>query len=61
MITDAQRDLLAEVFSEVDSHHNDKITVTLEPVSRTMTVEFHDLDDEWFREMAELAAKGVAG
>lgn len=47
MITDAQHELLKDIINNTE--RPDKITVRLDPVSRTMTVEYDDLDDEWFR------------
>ena len=52
MITDAQHELLKDIINSTE--RPDKITVRLDPVSRTMAVEYGDLDDEWFREMLEL-------
>ena len=52
MITDAQHELLKDIITNTE--RPDKITLRLEPVSRTMTVEYDDLDDQWFREMLEL-------
>ena len=52
MITDDQHELLKDIINNTERH--DKLTVRLDQVSRTMTVEYDDIDDEWFREMLEL-------
>ena len=54
MITDDQHELLKDIINNTERH--DKLTVRLDQVSRTMTVEYDDIDDEWFREMLELTA-----
>jgi hypothetical protein len=53
MITDAQREILADIFDNTEAL--DKITVEIDPVSRSVTIRYEDLDDEWFRELAEAA------
>lgn len=55
MITDAQHELLKDIINNTE--RPDKITLRLDPVSRTMAVEYDDLDDEWFREMLSLEGR----
>lgn len=58
MITDHQHELLKDIINNTE--RPDKVSVMLDPVSRTMTIEYDDIDDEWFREMLELTPN-VAG
>jgi hypothetical protein len=44
-------DLFDDMRTEYDSGSFDKITVTLEPVSRTVTIECWDMDDQDFKEL----------
>lgn len=52
MITDEQHELLKDIIGNTE--RPDKLTVRLDHVSRTMIVEYEDMDDEWFKEMMEL-------
>lgn len=47
-VTEGMRALLLDIFEMTE--RLDKITVRLDPVSRTLTVVYEDLDDGWFRE-----------
>ena len=58
MITGNQHELLKDIINNTE--RPDKIAVRLESVSRTMTVEYEDMDEEWFREMLELPQKRVS-
>lgn len=49
MISQETLDVLGDIFTE----RPDKITVTLDPVSRDITVVYEDLDEEWFKELQE--------
>lgn len=51
MISDEQLELLADIFGNTEAR--EKISVVLDPTSRSITVHYEDLDDEWFRELAE--------
>ena len=51
MITDKQHELLKDIIGNTE--RPDKINVRLDPVSRTMVIEYEDMDDEWFMEMLE--------
>jgi hypothetical protein len=51
MITDDQLALLADIFGNTE--RPDKISLRLDPGSRSITVVYEDLDDEWFREMTQ--------
>lgn len=51
MITPEQQAILADIFA--NSERPDKITVRLDPVSRTVTVVYEDLDEEWFKELTD--------
>jgi hypothetical protein len=55
MITDDQREILADIFENTEAL--DKITVEIDPVSRSVTIRYEDIDAEWFRELRE-ASKG---
>lgn len=48
-VTTAQLEVLADIFANTE--RADKIGIVLDPVSRTVTVSYEDLDDEWFREL----------
>jgi hypothetical protein len=48
MISPRLRDLLEEIVR--DTERLDKLTVQLDLVSRTLTIVYEDLDDEWFWE-----------
>lgn len=52
MITNDQHELLKDIITNTE--RADKLSVRLDPVSRTMTVEYDDMDDEWFKEMQAL-------
>ena len=52
MISNQQHEHLKDIFNNTEGLG--KITVRLDPFTRTLTVEYYDLDDEWFREMAEM-------
>lgn len=58
MITDDQHELLKDIITNTE--RTDKLSVRLDPVSRTMTIEYDDLDDEWFKEMQALVPVAVA-
>lgn len=49
MITSAQQAVLADIFA--NSERPDKMTLELDPVSRTVRIVYEDLDDEWFKEL----------
>ena len=51
MITDEQRAVLAEILTYTEALY--KIDLSVDPVSRTITVVYDDLDQEWFRELQE--------
>lgn len=52
MITNDQHELLKDIITNTE--RADKLSVRLDPVSRTMTIEYDDLDDEWFKAMQAL-------
>lgn len=51
MITESMRWLLRNIFEETE--RLDKITVTVDTVSRSVTIHYEDLDDEDFREVCK--------
>ena len=55
-MTDEQHVLLQDIINNTE--RIDKMTVFLDPRTRSMTVEYYDLDDEWFKEMADLTPNG---
>jgi hypothetical protein len=57
MITPEQLEILADIFSNTDEVS--KITLKLDPVSRSIVVSYEDLDDEWFRELTESTDHGL--
>lgn len=54
MITDVQHELLKDIINNTELP--DKMSIRLDSVSRTLSIEYEDLDDEWFKEMLELTA-----
>jgi hypothetical protein len=44
-------DLLCEIFC--NSEAPDKITVTTDPVSKSITVVYEDMDQQWYGEITE--------
>lgn len=52
MITEDQHELLKDIIDNTE--RPDKLTVRLDPASRTMVVEYEDMEDEWFREMLKV-------
>lgn len=54
-MTEDQRELLLDIFENTEAIN--KISITLEPLSRNITIVYEDLDDEWFRELQELLSK----
>jgi hypothetical protein len=52
MISEEQHELLEDIFCNSERH--DKMRVRLDPGSRSLVVEYDDLDDEWFKEMLAL-------
>ena len=55
MINADQLECLADIFSNTDSVED--IDIKLDPVSRSITVHYEDLDDEWFKEITAAAGK----
>ena len=51
MITPKQQQVLADIFGNTE--RLDKITVRMDPVSRTVTVVYEDMDEEWFNELTD--------
>ena len=51
-ISDKQQELLEDIIENTEAYES--ITVKLDLPSRTMTIEYYDLDDEWFKEMLAL-------
>lgn len=49
MISEQLRLAILEVFSETE--RLDKVTVSADPVSSTVTIVYEDIDDEWFRDL----------
>lgn len=52
MITTAQHELLKDIINNTE--RPDKLTISLDTVSRTMVVEYYNMDNEWFKEILEL-------
>ena len=50
MIKPEQLEVLADIFGNTE--RPDKITVELNQSTRSLTVHYDDLDEEWFRDMA---------
>jgi hypothetical protein len=44
-------DLLCDIFC--NSEAPDKITVTTDPVSKSITVVYEDMDQQWYEEITE--------
>jgi hypothetical protein len=51
-----ERELLADIFTNLESL--DKVQITLDSGSRSVTIVYKDCDDEWFREFVQLKAGG---
>jgi len=49
MMTEEQRELMIEILT--DTERLDKISVRLDRATRSVVVEYSDLDDEWFKLM----------
>lgn len=49
MITESMRALLLDIIENTE--RLEKIDVRVDPVSRTVTITYDDLDDEWFNEV----------
>lgn len=49
MINKAQLEMLAEIFA--DTERTDKITLRIDHIGCNITVEYEDLDHEWFLEL----------
>lgn len=45
------RQLLLDILRNTE--RLDKVTVEADPISRTVTIRYEDLDDEWFREVMQ--------
>ena len=52
MITIEQHEMLKDIINNTE--RQDKLTVRLNQTSRTMTIEYEGVDEEWFMEMLEL-------
>lgn len=48
-MTEEQRELLLDIFENTESPN--KVTISLDPISRDVTIVYEDMDDEWFREL----------
>lgn len=53
MISEPLRQLLVEILSDTEALH--KISVAVDPVSRSVAIVYADLDDEWFREVSDVS------
>lgn len=51
-VTNDQLEVLAEIFSETD--RADKISLHCDPVTRTVTIRYEDLDDGWFNDLCNI-------
>lgn len=51
-VTSDQLEVFAEIFSETD--RADKISLHCDPVTRTVTIRYEDLDDGWFHDLCNL-------
>lgn len=51
-VTNDQLEMLAEIFSETD--RADKISLHCDPVTKTVTVRYEDLDDGWFNDLCNI-------
>jgi hypothetical protein len=49
MITEEQREILADIF--VNTEAIASVTIALDTVSRSVVITYEDLDDEWFNEL----------
>ena len=58
MISKEQHEILADIFN--NSERPDKMTLRLDPISRTMFIEYSDLDFDWFRELSEVTPNAAA-
>jgi len=54
-ITHEEHDLLKDIVNNTE--RPDKLTIALDHETRTMVVTYDNMDDEWFKEMAALAAR----
>jgi len=48
-MTEDEREILLDIFENTESPN--KIKITLDPISRDVTIVYEDCDDEWFREL----------
>lgn len=51
MITNDQHELLKDIINNTETPY--KLTLSLDHVSKSLTVQYEDLDEEWFRELSE--------
>jgi hypothetical protein len=56
-MTELEREVLLDIFENTESP--EKIKISLDPISRDVTVIYEDCDDEWFRELQ--TASSTAG
>lgn len=49
MITKEQQETLADIFA--NSERPDKMTIERDPISRTVTITYEDMDEQWFEEL----------
>ena len=54
-MTEEERGILVDIFSNTELP--DKVEITLDPISRDVTIVYKDCDDEWFRELIEAKGK----
>jgi len=51
------QEVLADIFT--NSERPDKMSITLEPASRTVKVTYEGMDEEWFKELVEAISLGL--
>lgn len=57
MITDEQHELLKDIICNTE--RPEKINLKLDSVSRSIVIEYDDIDDEWFKEMLALTPNRI--
>lgn len=51
MITKDQQEILAEIFTE--SERPDKMDITFDAFTKTVTITYEDLDEEWWFDLTK--------